>query len=107
MGFEVPRPLRGSVCGEIRRAADHKALHRAEPARDQARIRQIGDAHRDINAAGDEIDDSVVELQVDWVNGEIEASLDEIVEHFTRMFTAVAYAAIAQDPPRRHARTRK
>ena len=42
----------------------------------------------------------VVELQVDWVNGEVDASLDEIVEHFTRMFTAVAYAAVEDRPGR-------
>jgi AcrR family transcriptional regulator len=43
---------------------------------------------------------AVVELQVDWVNGEVDASLDEIVEHFTRMFTAVAYAAVEDRPGR-------
>ncbi len=37
---------------------------------------------------------SVVDMQVDWINGDVDASVDEIVEHFTKMFTAVAYAAV-------------
>ena len=45
--------------------ADDPAPYRAEAAGHQARIRQIGDAHCDVDALGDEIDDAVVELQVD------------------------------------------
>jgi AcrR family transcriptional regulator len=37
---------------------------------------------------------AVVDLQVDWINGDIDASVEEMVEHFTRMFTAVAYASV-------------
>ncbi len=37
---------------------------------------------------------AVVDMQVDWLNGDVDASVDEIVEHFTRMFTAVAYATV-------------
>jgi AcrR family transcriptional regulator len=48
----------------------------------------------------------VVEVLVDWINGEVEASVDEVVEHFTRMFSAVAAASVADEPPtarsRRH-----
>jgi AcrR family transcriptional regulator len=40
---------------------------------------------------------AVVEVLVDWINGDLEVSTDEIVEHFTRMFTAVSYAAV--QPP--------
>jgi AcrR family transcriptional regulator len=41
----------------------------------------------------------VVEVLVDWINGDVDATADEIVEHFTRMFAAVAYAAV--DPASR------
>jgi AcrR family transcriptional regulator len=48
----------------------------------------------------------VVEVLVDWINGEVDASVDEVVEHFTRLFSAVAAASVADDPPtarsRRH-----
>ena len=37
----------------------------------------------------------VVELLADWVNGDLDASTDEVVEHFTALFTASAYAALA------------
>jgi len=37
----------------------------------------------------------VVELLADWVNGDLDASVDEVVEHFTALFTAAAYAALA------------
>jgi AcrR family transcriptional regulator len=40
----------------------------------------------------------VVEVLVDWINGDLDASADEIVEHFTRLFTAVAYAAVEPAP---------
>ena len=36
----------------------------------------------------------VVEVLVDWINGDLDASADEIVEHFTQLFTAVTYAAV-------------
>jgi AcrR family transcriptional regulator len=41
----------------------------------------------------------VVEVLVDWINGDVDASADEVVEHFTRLFSAVAAAAVA-DPDR-------
>jgi hypothetical protein len=34
---------------------------------------------------------------IDWINGDVDASVDEIVEHFTRLFTAVAIASVAPD----------
>jgi AcrR family transcriptional regulator len=40
---------------------------------------------------------AVIDLQVDWINGDVDASVDEIVEHFTKLFTAVAYATV-RDP---------
>jgi hypothetical protein len=40
-----------------------------------------------------------MELLVDWIHGDVNASPDEIVEHLTKMYTAVALASIA--PPAR------
>lgn len=37
----------------------------------------------------------VVEVLIDWINGDVDASVDEVVEHFTRLFTAVAAASVA------------
>lgn len=42
---------------------------------------------------------AVVEVLVDWINGDLDASADEIVEHFTRLFTAVTYAAVEPETP--------
>jgi AcrR family transcriptional regulator len=39
----------------------------------------------------------VVEVLVDWINGDVTANVDELVEHFTRLFTAATYAAV-RDP---------
>jgi AcrR family transcriptional regulator len=39
----------------------------------------------------------VVEVLADWINGDVEASVDEVVEHFTQLFSAAAYAAVARD----------
>lgn len=39
----------------------------------------------------------VVEVLLEWINGELDASADEVVEHFTALFTASAYAALADD----------
>ncbi len=36
----------------------------------------------------------VVEVLADWINGDVDASVDEVVEHFTQLFTAAAYAAV-------------
>jgi AcrR family transcriptional regulator len=41
----------------------------------------------------------VVEVLLDWVNGDVDASPDEVVEHFTELFTAAAHATVA--PPAR------
>jgi hypothetical protein len=35
----------------------------------------------------------VVEVLLDWINGDLDASADEVVEHFTVLFTAAALAA--------------
>jgi AcrR family transcriptional regulator len=40
----------------------------------------------------------VVEILVDWINEDLDATADEIVEHFTRLFTAVTYAAVEPTP---------
>jgi len=39
----------------------------------------------------------VVEILLEWISGDLDASADEVVEHFTVLFTAAAYAAVA--PP--------
>ena len=37
----------------------------------------------------------VVEILLEWINGDLDAPVDEVVEHFTALFTAAAYAAVA------------
>jgi AcrR family transcriptional regulator len=37
----------------------------------------------------------VVEVLADWINGDVNASVDEVVDHFTQLFAAAAYAAVA------------
>ena len=44
---------------------------------------------------------AVVDIQLDWLNGDVDASVDEIVDHFTKLFTAVAYASVT-DPAAAH-----
>jgi AcrR family transcriptional regulator len=39
----------------------------------------------------------VVEVLTEWIHGDVQASVDELIEHFTRLFTAAAYAAVS-DP---------
>ena len=41
----------------------------------------------------------VVEVLLEWINGDLAASADEVVEHFTALFTAAAYATVARDGP--------
>ena len=48
----------------------------------------------------------VVEVLVDWINGDVDASVDELVEHFTRLFTAATYAAIERPAPAEQGRGR-
>ena len=36
-----------------------------------------------------------MELLVDWIHGDVNASPEEIVEHLTKMYTAVALASVA------------
>jgi AcrR family transcriptional regulator len=36
----------------------------------------------------------VVEILADWINGDVSASVDEVVEHLTTLFTAAAYASV-------------
>jgi hypothetical protein len=38
-----------------------------------------------------------VELQVDWVNGDLSLPADEVTEHLATLFTAAGYWAIADD----------
>ncbi len=40
----------------------------------------------------------VVEVLADWINGDVDASVEEVVEHFTRLFTAAAYASVEPEP---------
>ncbi len=42
---------------------------------------------------------AVIDLLVDWINGDLDATVDEIVEHFTQMFTAVVDAAMSDEAP--------
>jgi AcrR family transcriptional regulator len=46
----------------------------------------------------------VVEVLIDWINGDVDASVDEIVEHFTRLFTAVAAASVMPETAARPSR---
>jgi AcrR family transcriptional regulator len=39
----------------------------------------------------------VVEVLLEWINGDLSVSPDEVVKHFTALFTAAAYAAIERD----------
>ncbi len=41
----------------------------------------------------------IVELLADWINEDLDASTDEVIEHFTALFTAAAYASLADDVP--------
>jgi AcrR family transcriptional regulator len=41
----------------------------------------------------------VVEVLLEWINGDLDATADDVVEHFTVLFTAAAYAAIERDAP--------
>jgi hypothetical protein len=41
----------------------------------------------------------VVEVLLEWINGDLDASPDEVVEHFTALFTAAAQAAVAPAGP--------
>jgi AcrR family transcriptional regulator len=41
----------------------------------------------------------VVEVLLEWINGDLDASAADVVEHFTVLFTAAAYAAVDRDPP--------
>jgi AcrR family transcriptional regulator len=43
--------------------------------------------------AGRSLMGGVMDVLTDWINGEVDASVDEIVEHFTQLFVAVANAA--------------
>ena len=46
----------------------------------------------------------VVEVLIDWINGDVDASVDEVVEHFTRLFIAAAAAAMPETTVRRSRR---
>jgi AcrR family transcriptional regulator len=41
----------------------------------------------------------VVEVLLAWINGDVDASVDEVVEHFTVLFTAAAFAAVGEQAP--------
>jgi AcrR family transcriptional regulator len=50
---------------------------------------------------------AVLDLLVDWINGDLDATVEQIVEHFTRLFTAVVDAAISQEPATARPRRRR
>jgi hypothetical protein len=41
----------------------------------------------------------VVEVLLEWINGDLSVSPDEVVRHFTALFTAAAFAAIDREAP--------
>jgi AcrR family transcriptional regulator len=41
----------------------------------------------------------VVELLADWINGDLSLPADDVIEHLTALFTAAAYAAVAEGKP--------
>ena len=41
----------------------------------------------------------VVEVLLEWINGDLDVAADDVVEHFTALFTAAARAAIEPDAP--------
>ena len=49
----------------------------------------------------------VVEILIDWINGDVNASVDEIVEHFTQLFTAAAAASVAPETRARSPRRQR
>jgi AcrR family transcriptional regulator len=49
----------------------------------------------------------VVEILIDWINGDVDASVDEVVEHLTVLFTAAAAAAVVPDTTRRSPRPKR
>jgi AcrR family transcriptional regulator len=40
----------------------------------------------------------VTEMLVEWINGDVQASVDDIVEHLTLIFTSVTYACVQREP---------
>ena len=42
---------------------------------------------------------AVLDIQIDWINGDVDASAEELVDHFTKLFTAVAGASVAEEVP--------
>ncbi len=49
---------------------------------------------------------AVVEVLADWINGEVDASVEEIIEHFTWLFAAIARAGVRADTSVRTPRAR-
>jgi AcrR family transcriptional regulator len=41
----------------------------------------------------------VVEVLHEWINGDLDTAVDDVVEHFTALFTAAARAAVAPGAP--------
>jgi hypothetical protein len=41
----------------------------------------------------------VVEVLLEWINGDLDASDDEVIEHFTALFAAAAQATVAPAGP--------
>jgi AcrR family transcriptional regulator len=41
----------------------------------------------------------VVEVLLEWINGDLDVSPDEVVRHFTALFGAAAYASVEREPP--------
>lgn len=44
---------------------------------------------------------AVTEMTVDWINGDLDASVEEIIDHFIKLFTAVVQASVVDPLARR------
>jgi AcrR family transcriptional regulator len=44
----------------------------------------------------------VVEVLLEWISGDLDTPADEVIEHFTALFTAAAHASVARDEPPGH-----
>jgi AcrR family transcriptional regulator len=63
------------------------------------RVATEGELRLDPVVASRALMGGIIEVLVDWINGDIEISADEYAEQFARMFTAVGYAAINRTVP--------
>ena len=41
----------------------------------------------------------VVEVLLEWISGDLDTPTDDVIEHFTALFTAAAHASVANAAP--------